>query len=133
MAYGVARNRVSGASGDVGRVSRGGGEGLTPGGRFVSRSAPDTAPVDDESSEQRLRERRFSNPPSASGYHVTTVAPSTTSSTAQVVAIISPWLIFLLCWREHLKLHHHPSRLTNSCLLVVNLSQISISQPMGRV
>ena len=56
MAYGVARNRVSGASGDIGRVSRGGGEGLTPGGRFVSRSAPDTAPVDDESSEQRLRE-----------------------------------------------------------------------------
>ena len=55
---------------------------MTPGGRFVSRSAPDTAPVDDESSEQRLRERRFSNPSSASGYHVTTVAPSTTSSTA---------------------------------------------------
>ena len=69
MAYGAARSRVSG---DFGRVVV--GRGGEPGGRFVSRSAPDTAPVDNESdNEQRLRERRFSN---TSGYHVATVAPS---------------------------------------------------------
>lgn len=88
MAYGAARSRVSGGDGggDVGRVSRG-REGLGLGGRFVSRSAPDTAasPVvddgdDDAVATQRLRERRLSNTSSVSGYHVTTVAPSTKSS-----------------------------------------------------
>lgn len=73
MAYGAARSRVSG---DFGRVVV--GRGGEPGGRrFVSRSAPDTAPVDNESdSEQKLRERRFSN---TSGYHV---APPTNSSSS---------------------------------------------------
>ncbi|KAF8813283.1 hypothetical protein BYT27DRAFT_6375673 [Phlegmacium glaucopus] len=85
MAYGAARSRVGGG-GDVGRASRG-GEGLVSaglGGRFVSRSAPDTAPVvdagRDEVITQNLRERRLSNTSSVSGYHITTVAPSTKSS-----------------------------------------------------
>ena len=73
MAYDAAKSRVSG---EVGRVSRG-GEG---GGRFVSRSAPDAAPESDEDVPQTLRERRFSNASSISGYHVTTVAPFTKSS-----------------------------------------------------
>ena len=78
MAYGAARGRVS--SGGGGRVSRG-GENLAPGGRFVSRSAPEAVPaVDDKSDEVATRERRFSNTSSVSGYHVTAVAPSTKSS-----------------------------------------------------
>ena len=77
MAYDAAKSRVGGSGGDVGRVGRG-GEGL--GGRFVSRSAPDPAPEGDEDAAQNLRERRFSNTSSISGYHVTTIAPSTKSS-----------------------------------------------------
>ena len=79
MAYDAAKSRVSGG-GDVGRV---GGESLASGGvggRFVSRSAPDTS--EGNEGAQRLRERRFSNASTISGHHITTVAPSTTSTTA---------------------------------------------------
>jgi hypothetical protein len=76
MAYDAAKSRVSGGVGDGGRV----GEGWVSGGRFVSRSAPDTS-EGDEGAAQRLRERRFSNASTISGHHITTVAPSTTSTT----------------------------------------------------
>ena len=82
MAYDAAKSRVSGGMGDVGRVSLG-GEGLVSGGgggRFVSRSAPDTS-EGDEGVAQRLRERRFSNASTISGHHITTVSPSTRSAT----------------------------------------------------
>ena len=82
MAYDAAKSRVSGGSGDMGRVSLG-GEGWVSGGvggRFVSRSAPDTS-EGDESAAQRLRERRFSNASTFSGQHITTVSPSTKSTT----------------------------------------------------
>ena len=82
MAYDAAKSRVSGGAGDAGRVSLG-GEGLVSGGvggRFVSRSAPDTS--EGEAAAQRLRERRFSNASTISGHHITTVAPSTKSTTA---------------------------------------------------
>ena len=83
MAYDAAKSRVSGGSGDVGRFTRG-GEGFVSGGvggRFVSRSAPDTS-EGDEGAAQRLRERRFSNASTVSGHHITTVAPSTKSTTS---------------------------------------------------
>jgi len=78
MAYDAAKSRVSGGGGDMGRL---GGEGFVSGvgGRFVSRSAPDTSEGNDGA--QRLRERRFSNVSTISGHHITTVAPSTTSIT----------------------------------------------------
>ena len=76
MAYDAAKSRVSGGSADMGRF----GEGLVPGGRFVSRSAPDTS-EGDEGAAQRMRERRFSNASTISGHHITTVAPSTASTT----------------------------------------------------
>ena len=78
MAYDAAKNRVSGGGGEVGR----GGEGLVSGGRFVSRSAPDTSEGDEGA--QRLRERRFSNASTISGHHITTVAPSTASTTTAI-------------------------------------------------
>lgn len=74
MAYDAAKSRVSG--GDMGRV----GESLVSGGgRFVSRSAPDTS-EGDEGASQRMRERRFSNASTISSHHITTVAPSTAST-----------------------------------------------------
>ena len=82
MAYDAAKSRVSGGSGDMGRASLG-GEGWASGGvggRFVSRSAPDTS-EGNESAAQRLRERRFSNTSTISGHHITTVSPSTKSTT----------------------------------------------------
>ena len=94
MAYDAAKSRVSGGSGDTGRVSL---EGLVSGGKFVSRSAPDTS-EGDEGAAQRLRERRFSNASTISGHHITTVAPSTKSTTASggyyiTVLDLSPLLI----------------------------------------
>ena len=100
MAYDAARNRVSGGGRDTGRAIHG-GEGLVSGGvggRFVSRSAPD-ASESDEAAAQRLRERRFSNASTISGHHITTVAPSTKStSTASsgyyiTVLDLSPLLV----------------------------------------
>jgi hypothetical protein len=84
MAYDAAKSRVSGGSGDVGRVSLG-GEGLVSegvGGRFVSRSGsvPDVS-EGDGGTAQRLRERRFSNASTISGHHITTVTPFFTKST----------------------------------------------------
>ena len=60
-----------------------GGEGLVSGGvggRFVSRSAPDTS-EGDEGVAQRLRERKSSNVSTISGHHITTVSPSTRLAT----------------------------------------------------
>ena len=100
MAYDAAKNRVSGGGRDTGRAIHG-GEGLVSGGvggRFVSRSAPD-ASESDEAAAQRLRERRFSNASTISGHHITTVAPSTKStSTASsgyyiTVLDLSPLLV----------------------------------------
>ena len=77
MAYDAARSRVSGGGEDVGRVIRGGGgEGFVSGGvggRFVSRSDPDTSEGNEGAAAQRLRERRFSSTSTISGHHITTV------------------------------------------------------------
>ena len=98
MAYDAAKSRVSGGSGDMGRVL--GGESLVSGGvggRFVSRSAPDT--IDgNEAAAQRLRERRYSNASTISGQHITTVTPSTKSANASggyyiTVLDLSPLLV----------------------------------------
>jgi hypothetical protein len=94
MAYDAAKSKVSGGGGDVGRVGRGEG-----GGRFVSRSAPDTVAENDEDAAQNFRERRFSNASSSSAYHVTTVTPSTKSSVSAsggyyiTVVDLSPLLV----------------------------------------
>lgn len=134
MSYDAAESRVSGGGGDVGRV----GDGLVSGGRFVSRNAPHTS-EGDEGAAQRLRVRRFSNASTIFGHHITTVAPSTTSTTT-VAVITSPCLISLLCWFLLGRKWHHllrmlfcQSRLMSSCLLTANLFRLSISQPAGQV
>ena len=115
----------------MGRVSLG-GEGLVSGvgGWFVSRrSAPDSS-EGDEGAAQRLRKRKFSNRDTStvSGHHVTTVAPSTKSTTTAsggcyiTLHDLSPLLV-----STGRKLHRlsrmlfRQSRLTSLCLLAANL------------
>jgi hypothetical protein len=134
MVYDAAKSRVSGGSGDVGRVSLG-GKGLVSGGvggRFVSRSAPDASEGDEGAAQ---RERRFSNASTISGHHITTAFHEIDNNCQWWIC-----LIFLLCWFQlGRKLHplsrmlFRQSRLTSSCLLAANLWQLSISQRTGRV